>query len=156
MFLHIVIDICWRVTPNSFDALFWLPALSTYSFSVEIIIITPHNQILTYKKIIEVTSEELFVGNGRGCFLPNTRVKMSDQLYSPIQNIQIGESVIDAYGKKQEVIDILSYDCNEEIIQLEFENGKIISCTKDHKFLTKNRGWVAAEHLEEVDDVVEV
>ena len=109
---------------------------------------------LTYKKIIEVTSEELFVGNGRGCFLPNTRVKMSDQLYSPIQNIQIGESVIDAYGKKQEVIDILSYDCNEEIIQLEFENGKIISCTKDHKFLTKNRGWVAAEHLEEVDDVV--
>lgn len=111
---------------------------------------------LTYKKIIEVTSEELFVGNGRGCFLPNTRVKMSDGLHSPIQLIQIGDEVIDAYGNKQKVIDTLEYDCDEEIIELEFENNKKISCTKDHKFLTANRGWVSADDLTENDEIIEV
>ena len=28
-----------------------------------------------------------------------------------------------------------------------------ITCTEDHKFLTTNRGWVAAGHLQEGDDV---
>jgi len=95
-------------------------------------------------------------GPGRGCFLPDTRVKMSNGTYTPISLINTGDEIIDAYGQQQKVIDTLEYDISEEIIELEFENGKIIRCTKDHLFLTKNRGWVEAQNLTEDDDISEV
>ena len=100
--------------------------------------------------------ENIAVGPGRGCFIPGTRVKMSDGMFSPIDMIEIGDLVIDSFGEKQKVIDTLSYDIDEEIVELEFENGKKISCTKDHEFLTNNRGWVEAQNLTDEDDIVEV
>ncbi len=95
-------------------------------------------------------------GPGRGCFLPDTRVKMANGEYRPINTIKIGDKVIDAYSELQTVEDILEYDVDEEIIELEMENGKIIRCTKDHKFLTNNRGWVEAQNLTETDDIKEI
>jgi DNA polymerase III alpha subunit len=89
---------------------------------------------------------------GRGCFTPETRVKMSNGLYMPISCISIGDEVFDAYGDVQTVYDVLTYDIEEDILELTFENGKIIRCTKDHKFLTE-RGWVEAQHLTEEDDI---
>lgn len=105
-------------------------------------------------KFCEVNDIE--IGPGRGCFVPGSRVKMSDGLFCPIDTIQVGDEVIDAHGEKQKVINTLEYDINEEIIELEFENGKKISCTLDHEFLTSNRGYVQAKHLQNNDDVVEV
>lgn len=95
-------------------------------------------------------------GPGRGCFVPDTKVKMVDGTLKPIQQICIGNTVIDAYGNPQEVYSTLEYDIEEDIIELEFENGPTIRCTKDHKFLTNNRGWVEAELLDDNDDIVEV
>jgi DNA polymerase-3 subunit alpha len=94
-------------------------------------------------------------GPGRGCFLPDTRVKMSNGLMKNISDIKIGDKVIDCDGNEQEVYDTLVYDVDEEIMELHF--GEIvIRCTKDHKFLTKNRGWIEAQHLTSNDDIVEV
>jgi DNA polymerase-3 subunit alpha len=95
-------------------------------------------------------------GPGRGCFIPDTNVKMYDGTTKKIYQINIGDIVIDAYGNPQEVYDTLQYDINEDIIELIFENEKTVRCTKDHKFLTKNRGWVEAQYLSDKDDVVEV
>ena len=95
-------------------------------------------------------------GPGRGCFIPDTNVKMYDGTIKKIYQINIGDIVIDAYGNPQEVYDTLQYDINEDIIELIFENEKTIRCTKDHKFLTKNRGWVEAQYLSDKDDIVEV
>jgi len=96
------------------------------------------------------------VGPGRGCFLPDSRVKMADGLYRPIIDVNIGDNVIDAYTNKQQVLDKFIYDIDEEIVELEMENGKIIRCTKDHKFLTTNRGWVEASELDENDNISEI
>lgn len=94
-------------------------------------------------------------GPGRGCFLPDTRVKMSSGLMKNISDIKIGDKVVDCEGKEQRVYDTLIYDVEEEILELWF--GKIvIRCTKDHKFLTTNRGWVEAQYLTEKDDILEV
>lgn len=41
----------------------------------------------------------------------------------------------------------------EEIIEFTLENGSIVKCTSDHRFLTKNRGWVEAKDLNETDDL---
>lgn len=39
-------------------------------------------------------------------------------------------------------------------MKLTLENGREIKCTIDHKFLTRNRGWVEAQNLTEDDDLV--
>ena len=39
------------------------------------------------------------------------------------------------------------------IVRLELSNGGVIRCTPNHRFWTVNRGWVAAEDLDEVDRV---
>jgi hypothetical protein len=93
---------------------------------------------------------------GRGCFLPDTRVKMDDGSHTPISFVDIGDFVIDAYGSSQRVYDKLEYRIDEDITELEFENKKVIRCTKDHKFLTNNRGWVEAQDLSSEDEIVEV
>ena len=112
---------------------------------------------LVVHDIINFVREKGWIpGPGRGCFLPDTRVKMSDGTYKAISTVKIGDKVIDAYGESKEVKNTLEYDINEEIIELEMDNEKVIRCTKDHKFLTKNRGWVQAQHLTEEDDIVEV
>lgn len=100
--------------------------------------------------------EGIATGVGRGCFVPGSRVKMSDGLYSPIEIIDIGEEIIDAYGNKQIVINTLTYDIEEDIIELEFKNKIKIKCTLDHEFLTSNRGWVKADELSEDDEIIEI
>jgi hypothetical protein len=112
--------------------------------------------LIVWDFIKQARDQEVLVGPGRGCFLPDTRVKLSDGNYYPISHISIGDSVIDAFGQPQVVYDTLEYDVDEDIIELEFENGKIIRCTSDHKFLTSNRGWVEAGKLDDSDDIVEV
>lgn len=96
------------------------------------------------------------IGAGRGCFVSGSRVKMADGMYSPIDVINIGDTVIDAYGDERVVVDTLEYDIEEDIVELEFEDGRMIKCTLDHEFLTKNHGWVKAIELNESDDIVDV
>lgn len=42
----------------------------------------------------------------------------------------------------------------DELLTLTFEDGSAVKCTRDHKFLTKMNGWVAAEDLT-YSDVIE-
>lgn len=96
------------------------------------------------------------IGPGRGCFVPGSKVKMSDGMYAPIDTIGIGDKVIDAFGNERRVTDTLVYDIEEEIIELEFDDGRVIKCTLDHEILTENRGWVKAKDLDGDDDICEV
>lgn len=96
------------------------------------------------------------VGPARGCFVPGSRVKMSDDIYKPIDTIEIGDIVVDAFGDKRKVIDTLEYSIDEDIIELQFDDGRIIECTLDHEILTENRGWVQAKDLNEYDEIVEI
>lgn len=111
---------------------------------------------VSYQKIMDLARRVCLTGPGRGCFVPNTRVYMGDGMYAPISTINPGDQVKDAYGVTQDVINVFQYDVDEELVELEFENGKKIRCTKDHKFLTKNRGWIEAQHLSSDDEFVEI
>ncbi len=103
----------------------------------------------------------VIVGPGRGsCFLAGHQVVTDTSgTTKSIEDFEIGDKVIAHDGSTQEVVDVLSFDRDEEIVHLEFDNGVKISCTKDHKFYSKTRGWIRADEIDdedEFDDVVEL
>lgn len=112
--------------------------------------------LIVWELIRFCASNGIEVGPGRGCFLPGSRVRMSDGYFSPIESIIVGDCVVDAFGEEQIVVDTLEYDIDEEVVELEMEDGRIINCTLDHEILTKNRGWVKAIDLNENDDISEI
>lgn len=112
---------------------------------------------LLVRKIVNWSKETgIEVGPARGCFTKGQLVLMADGSKKEIQDIEVGEEVVSHDLSVNTVSDTLIYDCNEEIVTLEFEDGRIITCTKDHEIFTSNRGWVAADELTEEDDVIDV
>ena len=112
--------------------------------------------MVNWEMIRDYRSKGYDIGPARGCFVPGSPVVMSDGVEKAIESIVVGEQVIDAHGVTQDVVDVLEYDVEEELLSLEFEDGRVIECTKDHEFLTVNRGWVQAQHLTEFDEIEEV
>ena len=73
-------------------------------------------------------------GPGRGCFLPETKILLSNGSIKSIEDINIGDELITAYGNLQLVENLLRYDIKEKIIIIESANEKV-KLTTDHKVL---------------------
>lgn len=115
--------------------------------------------LLTQEIVRWSKSNEILVGPGRGsCFLAGQKVILDGEsgLARAIEDIVVGDMVIAHDGSRRKVLETLEFDRNEEIIELEFDNGVRIECTKDHKFFTRNRGWVRADEIAENDEFDDV
>lgn len=94
------------------------------------------------------------------CFHPDTEI-ITKNGNKQISEIKIGDQVYsyDEQNKKfvwESVINVIENPTKEkQKIELEFDNGSVLKCTADHKFLTHNRGWVEAQDLIEDDDIVD-
>jgi hypothetical protein len=107
---------------------------------------------------IKAFSESLFILMN-GCFDPNTMIKTKTGDIK-ISELTIKHEVL-SFNIKAEQFEYLHPLCvmptphsaGKDKIQLEFEDGTIIKCTSDHEFYTTNRGWVAANKLNEEDNV---
>lgn len=102
----------------------------------------------------------------KNCFDYNTLV------YTDIGLLPIGDIVSNKLNIKvwsynintnsynwEPIIGWFKNDTSEDMYKLVFETKsgiKTIKCTANHKFLTKNRGWVCAKDLLDTDDIVEV
>lgn len=88
------------------------------------------------------------------CFSPDSKV-LTPMGYIPIKDIKVGDVVInysESTGEFKEdvVIDTfvnMEKSSSEDMLELEFDNGKIIQVTANHKFLTENHDWVRADEL---------
>lgn len=73
------------------------------------------------------------VGAGRGCFLPNSKVKLFNNVIKKIQDIQIGDNVMCIDNKQHEILYRYEYDCDEIIINITTDDNKELHSTIDHK-----------------------
>lgn len=111
-----------------------------------------------------------------GCFDPLTKIKTNKGILSlkdifDLNGVNLSEKYFEESEWYEVNQDIKVYDVNNEeqritklfingvketlILQFE-EEGKIIKveCTPNHKFFTKNRGWVEAKDLTEEDHIL--
>jgi len=78
----------------------------------------------------------------------------------PISSIKIGDTVIDAFGKKSEVLDVLNNGVREKILSIKVSGlpSFPINCTRDHKIWIKRANgweWEEAEKIQPGDIVGE-
>jgi intein/homing endonuclease len=111
-----------------------------------------------------------------GCFIPATKIKTNKGVFSlqeifNLNGINLSEKyheesvwydlkenikVYDMNNDEQNVTKLFINGIKDTLI-LEFEHeGKntTVECTPNHKFFTKNRGWVEAKDLNEEDDII--
>jgi hypothetical protein len=96
------------------------------------------------------------------CLTGGHKILKSDGSYELIENLKKGDTVKTLDGDKP-VIEIYEYP-KSPIIKLTLENGDIIKCTPQHKFLIKenwnrdenNECWKKAEDLKEDDIILSV
>ena len=112
--------------------------------------------LIVQELVAEAKTAGVLCGPGRGCFVPGSQVKLSNNEFKNIEDIAIGDIVISHDNTSNTVYNTLIYQVDEELIELELENGLKIRCTKDHKIHTQNRGWVQAQHLGFEDDITEI
>ncbi len=77
------------------------------------------------------------VGVGRGCFLPNANlVTLGNGKTEKIENIKVGDFVRTIDGTSQQVINVLSYDCNEDIYKISVcgNGNKPLKNTNNHQY----------------------
>lgn len=89
--------------------------------------------------------------DSRTCLTPDTLV------YTPsgrakIGDLVAGDVVIGGSGNARKVTGV-DAGTTEHLLSVEIENGNIVMCTKDHQWLTTNRGWVEAGELTHDDHI---
>ncbi len=98
------------------------------------------------------------IGIGRGCFTPENKVACING-EKAICDVCVGDFVLAYDGKYHAVEKTMEYEIDEEIIDIELDDGRTISCTKDHKIHVNRNGvlvWVQACELTLDDDIYEI
>lgn len=96
------------------------------------------------------------------CFAPGTPV-LTPTGYVPIESLRAGDKVInysenDQTFKEDTVVKShqnLTISLGEQMYKLEFDNGKTVDVTGNHKFLTDS-GWVRADELTENHNILDI
>ena len=104
------------------------------------------------------------VGPGRGCFLPDNIVQTINDIKN-IQDININDIVFSHDEKTHKITNTLQYDIKEIITKIATENKKM-QCTNDHKIYAIKQNdfdsgirtpkWYAASKLNEGDYIAKI
>jgi len=87
---------------------------------------------------------------GGGCFVPGTMIVTEDGTIA-IEEIKEGDKVLTRNGTFEEVLQTHTFHDKETLI-IEFEDGHIVECTPEHKFLVGGE-WIEASKLQNNDEV---
>lgn len=104
------------------------------------------NYFYVLADMIGWAKERMVVGPARGCFLPDQKVILSGGVYKDIQKVKAGDVVKDVFGKYKTVLGKFEYEIDEEVIEIEFDDGEKLTCTEDHEIRVGD-SWVKAKDL---------
>ena len=90
---------------------------------------------------------------GGGCLVGGTMIMMGDGSLTPIDRILVGD-MVSTLGGPKEILQLHNFD-DKNLIEIEFEDGSIVRCSEDHKFLV-NGEYISALDLLEKDCGIEV
>jgi len=92
------------------------------------------------------------------CLSEDTLVMLSDGSEKPIKELEVGEEVIslnaDTECHENKTIQQVYNNGYQQCYLLEFDNGIKIECTENHKFLSRNRGWITAGDISSNDELI--
>ncbi|MBT7823173.1 MAG: hypothetical protein HN674_08585, partial [Candidatus Marinimicrobia bacterium] len=89
---------------------------------------------------------------GGGCLVDGTNIQLADGSLKNISEIEVGDSVMTMNGNHS-VLQTHDFD-DKELYEIEFEDGYVVKCSADHKFLVDEE-WIRAENIFK-DNIVEV
>ena len=113
--------------------------------------------LLVWDLINWCKDNNIIVGPGRGCFLPETQIYLPfdskiGYVAKSIKDISVGDEIISHNGEIGIVENKFEYEIEEDICDVYIEDVKI-SCTKDHRFFS-DKGWKNAQDLSTKDRVI--
>ncbi len=93
-----------------------------------------------------------------GCFDKNTLITLANGEQIPISDVKAGMSILsyditNNIETIKKIKETFIFESDKNWIELVFSD-RTIKCTEDHKFYTKNRGWVEAKMLNENDEFI--
>jgi len=104
----------------------------------------PETEIITNKGILSL--EDIFKINGYDL----SDFKNNEKLF-----LEVTEDIkVKDLNDEWQQINKLYINGVEETFDVEFEDGLVVTVTANHRFLTKNRGWVRADELKDDDDII--
>ena len=80
---------------------------------------------------------------GGGCLVAGTKIRTPDGMVE-IQNIKVGDDVSTIYGDLP-VTETFSFT-DKEVFEIAFDNGSVVKCSGDHKFLVDG-SWKSIYNL---------
>lgn len=87
-----------------------------------------------YEFLCKAGADCIRVGIGNGCFTEDTKVLMANGTYKNINKIEIGEYVINKYGKPVKVLNVMNQG-KKQVMKINTNNWhKDIFVTPDHKY----------------------
>lgn len=108
--------------------------------------------------ILVGSKNEHFIGHDIFCLDGDTEVITTDGMF-PIKELVGNPKYLYTDDTKgllrltDSPVEAVIQGYADTLIELEMEDGTVIRCTPDHKFLTQNRGWVEAKNLTEEDEL---
>ena len=106
--------------------------------------------------ILEINDIPLIVVNHtykEQCLVGDTLIRMGNGASKPISSILVGDLVLTRHGTREVLHKYYPEDLKdngERMLKITLENGDIIKCTANHKFV-KNSEWVRADEFKEGD-----
>lgn len=88
-----------------------------------------------------------------GCLVSGTKI-FTRKGYTNIEDVVVGDYVLTKEGEFMTVLQTHNFK-NKELVEIEFDDGYVVTCSLEHKFMV-NGNWIEAKDLQEEDLVLSI
>lgn len=88
-----------------------------------------------------------------GCLVSGTKI-FTRKGYTNIEDVVVGDYVLTKEGEFMTVLQTHNFK-NKELLEIEFDDGYVVTCSSEHKFMV-NGNWIEAKDLQEEDLVLSI